>query len=1164
MPIVERNGQKIWVPKSSGSTKQKSKTTTSGRSTSRVSSSGFGEDIARLEDIARRNELDVPKEGRVKTALGDLIGVLNTPLAGVAGAVRGVLRSDKTIGQGIKEGIENRRTFGFADVLREDLNLPKSASGAAGFGLDVALDPLNLLTFGATKGLKLGGKTLTKEAADVATDIAKKQLPKRFLRSGDSITESLTNFLGSEDEVKKVIKNRLGKDSKLFDDGGIKVGQKSIVSSDQIKEISKKLQLDKVKSSVPVQTAKEAFGKAFVADYGLPENFVRIKDKLAREKRQVVDDIVKRNRVLFQDLSDDEAREFFDTVFAKKASVLKKQEAIETNAIKELNRLYPTLKVDSPDKARRVLNALEDITEQEITRLRARVDEIVQPIFRERARARRAGQQLGDGIGGLQETPALRGLSRVDELSKVVDDLKKELKQFKKQSTTNARQAINSGEVLDKEEVINVHNRIIQAEEERLLDQINSLEDRLKRAKEAPEGATGGRPRAPRMTPAEELISIDRQIRNLTTSFDDKQKILTEIVNARRGAKQQLRQERLVFDNPKLQELSDKLFEGENAVVAQLARDAGIPKEDAIKFYIPSKFRSRVEKQRVGSTGSPLSSPELNFQKLFTGYTGEDLIRDPFEVYTRGQIAVANARIKTNAIKKIVEEFGFPIDAFPSEQAAKLRGYKKYERKVIDGKVEAWLPESLIDDVNELMQPKNNIIDDLAKATGFDYVTGLFKGYVTSLFPSFHVRNLTSNQFQLSLEFAATDINPRMQQLASQIRRGVDEKQVIKFNDGREMTVGAIRNKLQNETDFFQKGAFGDVEQFLTGGANITQKERTLNPLSRKFYLLEKGRELGGAEETRAKILGVLAGLNRGESFSEAIKSTERALFNYSKLTDFERTVMRRLIPFYTFMKKNAEFQTQVLLHRPVKTANQFKAIRGVGDTFFEPVDEEDREGLPTFIQEGIGFKLPGQNQFGQEQFLAGLGLPIEEFFGRFSGEDGIIWNAVRSVVEGANPTIKFPIERITGVDIFRGRPITEITNADDFNSFIDMMPNTVAEQFKDWIDYREIKNAPVYKNGVRVGTKSKYVADPYKLHFFRNLPTARFLSSAGVASEPESTTATKILRLGTGAKPYAIDEEQQKFYKDLERKRELENFLIRMGVVGRFQNVFEKTETTR
>lgn len=658
---------------------------------------------------------------------------------------------------------------------------------------------------------------------------------------------------------------------------------------------------------------------------------------------------------------------------------------------------------------------------------------------------------------------------------------------------------------------------------------------------------------------------------------------------ARKEVKAEMEKETLTFTDPRLQKLSNELFEGKNAIVKKMADLAGIPKDQQIKFYVPTKYEEFEKIAKGTKSLSGLSSVKKGFQKKFTGVEREDQIMDAFKLYTERQIEVTAARIKTETIQKVAKEVGTSAEDIAKmaeeilgttgkklskeaiEKAADKMGYAKITRETLDGKAEFFVPKEAKEAIDDLFNPKNTAIDTLGKLTGFDFMTRLFKGYVTAPFPGFHIRNMTSNQFQNAIALGVNTLNPVLQKQGlelsllaalkrsdSQLAKGLAEK-TFTTKTGKTIKYADLLEQIQNKTTFLDAGAFGNFEQLIKEASKqLTGKKfdlNLLNPFSSKFAPVSGGRAVGNVIENQSKLMHIVAQLRDGKTLDEAIKSAEEVLFNYSKLTPFEKNVMRRVIPFYTFMSRNAALQAKTLARQPGFVANQLKAFRSAGNVGGE-LTEEEEQGIPDYLLSSLGINL-GKNELGQPRILSGFGLPIEEFLSRFSGEKGFMWNAISNTIAQSNPLIRFPIERTADVDLFYGQPIGEIRNAKALKSLFDVMPDAAADQLKSLVGYYE-KEVNVYRNGKKVGTEIKGYADPYALHLMRNLPTARLQSTQEFLSSSDQALTDKALRFFTGAKAYSIDTERGKFFKELERKKDLQKFLVDVLGYKTFETIYK------
>lgn len=204
----------------------------------------------------------------------------------------------------------------------------------------------------------------------------------------------------------------------------------------------------------------------------------------------------------------------------------------------------------------------------------------------------------------------------------------------------------------------------------------------------------------------------------------------------------------------------------------------------------------------------------------------------------------------------------------------------------------------------------------------YDKFTNVWKKMATTSV-GFHVRNAFGNAFQMYLDVGAEALNPKWLQIANEV--GKDSAEVLfKSVDGVEYT-----GKMVN--DLFKQVGLDDVTQLSTefnkarkGNISIDElingvTKPKSNPIEAIFNTSQK---VGDNIEKLAKRQQFSILLERGYSPLEAKQHVDKFLFDYFDLTDFETDFMKRIIPFYTFAKKNMELQIDTLLHNPTPVKN--------------------------------------------------------------------------------------------------------------------------------------------------------------------------------------------------------------------------------------------------
>ena len=141
----------------------------------------------------------------------------------------------------------------------------------------------------------------------------------------------------------------------------------------------------------------------------------------------------------------------------------------------------------------------------------------------------------------------------------------------------------------------------------------------------------------------------------------------------------------------------------------------------------------------------------------------------------------------------------------------------------------------------------------------------------------------------------------------------------------------------------------------------------------------------------------------------EASESVEKFLFDYSDLTDFEASTMRRMLPFYTWLRKNTALQIEQMVTHPEKYRNLPKIMNNI-EAQVDKEDKIDRKFLADFAQDWV--QLPGK---------------VKNPDGR---EEPVFWNpnlpygdlnriTAREILSMSSPLIKVPTELLLNKNLY-------------------------------------------------------------------------------------------------------------------------------------------------
>jgi YHS domain-containing protein len=310
-----------------------------------------------------------------------------------------------------------------------------------------------------------------------------------------------------------------------------------------------------------------------------------------------------------------------------------------------------------------------------------------------------------------------------------------------------------------------------------------------------------------------------------------------------------------------------------------------------------------------------------------------------------------------------------------------------------------------------------------------------------------------------------------------------------------------------------------------------------------KVKKISKARQVGAFVEMNQKANAVATALRKGHTVDEALDLAEKAGFDYTKITPFESKVMKRLIPFYTFARKNAQLQAETFVKHPERIINQSKLANAFSNMFGGKTTEEDIKGLPNWAVEGLGFKIK------EGKYLTKFGLPLEEFIQRLN-------KPMMSTLSSLNPIIKYPVESKLGYDFFREQKITDVNKIAPASGEM-LLKAKENGLMPEWLDNALNINKYEYKG------KTYYNASPKALHLLRNIPTARLENTLEKIFNKDMGKVDKYMAFFSGSKIYDIDIEMQKYFQERDLKRDIEDYLLGKGVGSKFEtfNIYKNEQ---
>jgi hypothetical protein len=209
----------------------------------------------------------------------------------------------------------------------------------------------------------------------------------------------------------------------------------------------------------------------------------------------------------------------------------------------------------------------------------------------------------------------------------------------------------------------------------------------------------------------------------------------------------------------------------------------------------------------------------------------------------------------------------------------------------------------------------------------------------------------------------------------------------------------------------------GRVARKIPGGSRVA----TSRAGRAATHPIDTIRNVGQYREDFVRLATYIEGRKRGMSPAEAAQHVSRYHFDYGDLTDFERTVLRRVFPFYTFTARNTPLQVKTLLTRPGKYAN-FEKVREESQKYMElPQDYEAR--LTDYQQRGIPIPIPGRRDKNGNPQLLFPKLPLTDL-GRLAPD---LSEQEQYITQMVSPLILTPIEFPANYSFFFREPIDRL-----------------------------------------------------------------------------------------------------------------------------------------
>lgn len=617
-------------------------------------------------------------------------------------------------------------------------------------------------------------------------------------------------------------------------------------------------------------------------------------------------------------------------------------------------------------------------------------------------------------------------------------------------------------------------------------------------------------------------------------------------------------------ENPaKYKKYEAKLKEAE-ATFAKYEWSVNSRKVGARRAAITRKFKDKLDKKR----GDINLKFKPQYAALRTAHN-RDMISDEFLVKEVERLNKAEATAHKTAEKQILGQQQNAIETLDrsiehswkqleyanqrTERIQKLldrgftmrnphipEGWQKLSRK-LDGEYYHF-PPALKASMSRVETVYKSEAEQTKLVGAWDRAMASWKVGVTSINPGYRVRNTLSDVWNMyiagvpawaipvyakradSLQRSANNIEKRLYEA---VRAGVDPKLTAKEQK-------VLRTMLEAHSHGILSGLFGGdvlrVAQLLNKGVYAKDALRDGKVLAAYTRMMgnwnrrweDKGRLTHYLYRREYEKMGV----------ADSADWVKKAHFDYSELSPTEQEKFKKILPFYTWTRKNLPYQMTQIVARPGKFATFPKVLNTADEIATEQDGEMAQPGLlPEWLGERMAFRVPG---FGGNA----MAMPL------IGVTDLTKLDNPLSIVGMEAPWIKAPIEIATGKSLFTGQPITDGAGGRS------PVSGAAASLFS------MIPGSNVGTTGRNVDGEMQYGAgaNPWFAYAAGQLPLTNFLVNqmSSIKRQQRGGTVLPVIGYVGGVAVYDRDLEAEVAAAQIETREEVQNIIRNLRRSGK------------
>ena len=317
---------------------------------------------------------------------------------------------------------------------------------------------------------------------------------------------------------------------------------------------------------------------------------------------------------------------------------------------------------------------------------------------------------------------------------------------------------------------------------------------------------------------------------------------------------------------------------------------------------------------------------------------------------------------------------------------------------------------------------------------GFDAAQNWWKKYGLASRPAWHTRNAFGNFWNNYMIGGLTDFKLYGEAAAIQKAMHVNKGAIVSRLDDLAGT-GSVSSKqkvsgtgMTREEIFNEAVKRGVYESGLYGQDLGTAALKSSNiPFSTEWSGINKAFAAGKAVENNARIALFIDGIKKAKKgggpvdmeriLDGAASNVRKSLFDYSDLSDIEKRYMKRLMPFYTWTRKNIPAQFRAIIEHPDR-ANKINLLVGNLQRGVTDMDETDVE---QWVKGQFPIFLNADDNEQYRTFVTAMSyLPTAELDRLMRSPEQL----GKMVGDMGSPILKMPIELFFNYGAFKGERI--------------------------------------------------------------------------------------------------------------------------------------------